>query len=121
MQAQARDAAGGNAAPKTRRNAVATALPAGNVEPPLGATITEHTMITLTVAVAGKPYRKSPEALVELAHWAMLRYAQAWAAKRHTSAEKFFFAAERATREAKAIITCRSIRQAYSSQPMQNI
>ena len=67
MQAQARDAAGGNAAPKTRRNAVAAALPAGNVEPPLGATITEHTMITLTVAVAGKPYRKSPEALVELA------------------------------------------------------
>ena len=78
-------------------------------------------MITLTVAVEGKPYRKSPQALVELAHWAMLRYAKAWAGKRHTSAEKFFFAAERATREARAIVTCRNIRQAYSSQPMQDI
>ena len=117
MQAQARDAAGET----PRRKRGTTALPPGNVEPPLGATIAEHTMITLTVAVEGKPYRKSPEALVELAHWAMLRYAQAWAGKRHTAAEKFFFAAERATSEARAIVTCRSIRQAYSSQPMQDI
>lgn len=74
-------------------------------------------MITLTVAVEGKPYRKSPAALVELAHWSMLRYAQAWAAKRHTAAAKFFFAAERATHEARAIVVCSTIRQAYASQP----
>ena len=57
--------------------------------------------ITLTVAVEGKPYRKSETALAELSAYAMRRYYRAWAARHTKAAERFFMASDKAMRLAR--------------------
>lgn len=78
-------------------------------------------MITLTVAVEGKPYRKSPAALVELSIWSMHRYYSAWIHKDYSAATRFFNAAERAKSEARSILVCQNIRASYSATSSETL
>ena len=78
-------------------------------------------MITLTVAVEGKPYRKSPAALVELSIWSMHRYYSAWIHKDYSAATRFFNAAKRAKSEARSILVCQNIRASYSATSSETL